>query len=156
MGRSVETVSNSATVVYLHGLLDDADPGEPDLAEMDFEYECENISSMVERRYPSFDPVSGSDRRFLRGHRETIVLLENDHAYVTISEYCGITAVCLVPRPEIEDYNGDDPGYNLAYAWCERIVPGFRKLFEDAYPYSVCTRQATMSNGESVYRHIAS
>lgn len=74
--------------------------------------------------------------------REDHALLQNDHAYVGVSEYCGLVAVWVVPRTDIEHEA-------LAANWCGQIANRFKATWGEY------VKVATFSNGEAVYQKAA-
>lgn len=132
MGRSVSTPSGAAVIVY-------ADVGS---FEEDFEWDdlIENISAELRAKYPTLDEAD----EWLG--REVKAFLENKLAYVTVSEYCGLAAFCLVPK-EVNRY--DEVIEALSNNWVNKIAKGFEKIvgnYADTY-----NKVATFSNGEGVY-----
>jgi hypothetical protein len=128
VGRSVSIPSGAVAVFYT----------EADWAD-EFEYQgfIDDLRGILPAAYPSLDGADG----WL--DREDHIILENGHARVTVSEYCGLVAVALVPktctdRPEI------------AKAWCRQVADGFKQALNRAYPG--LNRVGVMSNGEAVYR----
>lgn len=73
---------------------------------------------------------------------ENKVIMENEHAYIGVSEYCGQASIWLVCKADIHDIEH----YGLAKAWCGKAAHGFSQKFGDL------VRLGTMSNGESVYQ----
>lgn len=53
------------------------------------------------------------------------ILLENDHAQISVAEDCGWTTMSLVPR-------GGCP--ELAEHWCHQIADNFQKLLDKMFP----------------------
>jgi len=79
--------------------------------------------------------------------REDRVLIENNHAYIGVSEYCGLAAVWLKPKDDSVDGTWADTS-GIAQHWCEQISPKFNKLFGQL------RKVGTFSNGEAVYEQI--
>jgi len=144
MGRSVSTASGAVETCFLdfsEDLCDEVCGPE--------NWDCivESIQGVLTERFPS---LSECDRWV---DREDRAILENDHASVVVSEYCGTVALCLVPK---EDDGYGDPTSNLHQHWCGQIGPAFRRTVAKAFPESAMVRIGTFSNGESVYRRIQS
>lgn len=57
--------------------------------------------------------------------RENHVLLENGHARIGVSEYCGLVSLWIVPY--ISDYYPEHKG--LALHWIDQIAPKFHERF---------------------------
>lgn len=126
MARSVSVPYNARTVVYSAIEIEDS---------WEWEDLIENLVDALRARYPSLRGASGWIGR------EDRVILQNDLARVTVSEYCGLVAVCLVP-------NEDNP---LADAWVNRIDAGFRDTAGAALGNElICVGR--FSNGEAIYQ----
>lgn len=135
MGRSVSVPRNAVWTVYLDGSCE-CEPG--DYCDC-FEYLLDDIRQSIKGRYPSFE-----DSDCWLG-REDHGVLENRHGHITVSEYCGLVALCFVPREE--HYNDNAGSYALRQHFGEQIEAGVRKL----YPGHL-RKLGTFSNGESIYQ----
>ena len=122
MGRSVATHHEAAATVYL-GL------DTEETHEFEWQDELDWIYGTIHGHFKSFNRTGRWEGR------ELFAICENDHAFVTVSEYCGLVAVCLVPR-----------GGPLADAWCRLVTSAFEKLFPGRLN---CIGRA--SNGEAFY-----
>lgn len=136
MGRSVATPSNAVATIYL----DISGDVDHDTGEFDWEWFIDDIRDVIKERYGTFE----DEDTWMGGEIRTI--LENGHARIAVSDYCGIVSVSLVP---VEDHEN-----HLAKNWCDRISNGFYSHMADRYPKTALIRQGTMSNGVSVYRPI--
>lgn len=76
--------------------------------------------------------------------REDHALLENRHAYIGVSEYCGVVSVWCVPKRD--DYGNATP---LAERWAGSIGPKVDCLIGAITTRLV--RAGAFSNGEAVY-----
>jgi hypothetical protein len=130
MARSVATPSGTHTVVYLA----------PDLDPDDDSYFLEDIVTLLSEAFPSLGPT----RKAYWLDRECRVYMDNLHARVTISSYCGLYAIALVPVD-------DSP---LALHWCEQVAPRFRTTIHEAYPDAALRRLGSASNGEAFFEPI--
>lgn len=81
MSRSVSTPSGAEAIGYAY--CEDLE---------DFDFYVDYLRSVCMKRYPSLSVCN----RWIG--REDRAVLENRHAYVTVSEYCGLIAVCTVPK----------------------------------------------------------
>ena len=135
MGRSVMTVSNAAAVVYFTD-----DEG---MEEWEWDDLIENVQDTIKGHFPSFQKCE--KWKWLAD--ECRVILVNGHADITISEYCGLVAVCLVPYA---DYDGEH--IELSLAWCNQIAGNWAALLNKAFGGLVKT--GTGSNGEAFYKRI--
>ena len=131
MGRSVSTHRHAVATVYLHLEFEDGD----EFAWSDF---IEDLRDNVLRQFfPSLSPCS----RW--ADREDHVIAENHHCEISVSEYCGIVAVCLAP---IDPYN------NFSVAWCHRASNSFQSKIEKSFSKSVLRSIGRFSNGEQVFK----
>ena len=133
MSRSVSTPSGAAVTAFAALEL----MGDDDSRQDDWDYYIDNLRDRLTARYPS---LSMSDRW---AGREDRVILANYRADITVSEYCGLVAVCLVPH-------GDG---GLAHRWCEQIEPGFRKIVGEVFGGTL-RKIATASNGEAFFEQV--
>lgn len=165
MGRSVSTPTNASWVTYQPVLFQDHDYG----VQYDEEQDCyvfSDGSPVDEESYAvffNFEDViewlqyAGKDRwpSFTECDKwigdEDHAVLENDHAYLGVSEYCGMLSIWLVPKEnEISDnvyYSGKDT-FGLAMNWINQIGPKFADTF------GKYAKVATFSNGEAVYERV--
>lgn len=74
--------------------------------------------------------------------REDRAIMENDFAYIGVSEYCGLASIWLVFKGDVMDIDN----YGLGKAWCGKACHGFSQTFGDL------VKLGKMSNGEGVYR----
>lgn len=113
-----------------------------------WEYEhlfLENVISSLQSRFPSFHDERDCDKW---PEREVRRIAGNGHAIVTVSEYCGLSSLCLVPRDHHDSFGWrDERRRALAESWCWSITESFR----DCIPYPVMIQKGTMSNGVGVY-----
>jgi len=137
MGRGVSVPPGAVATVYLD-VLDIED-------EWQFEDLRKDIQVLIRDHYPSFDDCEQ------RVDREGQAILENDHAYVVLAEYCGCASVSLAPKDD--RYDGRFPA--LAEAWGYQIADRWRRLLQDAFPGQAMVRVGGMSNGTSVYRKVS-
>jgi hypothetical protein len=74
--------------------------------------------------------------------REDHAILENGHAQIGVSEYCGLVAVWIVPA--VSDYFPEHAG--LAHHWISQIEDRFRERFGRLRSLGF------FSNGEQVFQ----
>lgn len=127
MGRSVDTVTNAAEVVFIYQDFEDS------FAWQDF---IEDVKTIILRRYPSFYACDKWDGR------EQKRILENGFARVVVCEYCGLVSVNL---DSIDDNV-------LGKNWCRQIAKGFKNLLDKTFLVNRITPIGHASNGEKVYR----
>jgi len=147
MARSVSTPRNAVVTVYLNQPFDN--PEENFEAFDDFIQDLRQVldGSAGAPGGKGFASFKECDRWL---DREDHAVLENGHAVVTVSEYNGIVAVCLVPKGE------DELGYDygriaLAEAWAHVNSGSFEKLLHGAYENSALRSQGRASNGEQFF-----
>jgi len=106
-----------------------------------------NLSGALRHAFPSLAPPA-RDRWM---GREDHVVLENSLAAVTVSEYCGLVAVCLVPeRRDAYETRDDDP---LSVQWIASAEPRFRKIVAETFGIEL-SHAGTFSNGEGVFQKV--
>lgn len=150
MGRSVSYPSDSVVVCYrdvssfgaVYAEDENGDFDYDDIVDIDefearddFEFFVEDIRESVKSEWPSFYEEDGWI------DREDRILLANGHAYVGVSEYCGLASIWLVPRESEHE--------ELSAAWCASIENKFKKLFGEL------VKVGSFSNGESVYKKVS-
>lgn len=95
----------------------------------------DHIRDVAKHQWPSFclcDEWVG---------REDHAILENEHAYLGVSEYCGLTAVWLVPKRN--SWGETSP---LSLHWLEQIRDPFVSTF------GTLVRVGSFSNGEAIFQ----
>ena len=147
MGRSVSSPCGATTVVYrtLEPTgWEDEDGTHNEPTDLDYQWEFEGIVEDLQRHaaelWPSFEKCD----KWV--DREDHAVLMNSHAYLGVSEYCGMVALWVLPRTEEHDWY---PTANLCEAWCHQIAPKFTKAFA-AY-----RKVAVFSNGEAFFEKVA-
>ena len=154
MGRSVSSPRNATTVCYrdissFGEVYDEKNnlTEEHDDDQSTFDWECfvEGIQEDGKAQWPSFET---SDKWVSSVYKS---ILENNFAYIGVSEYCGVAAVWLLPKTEDllnTGYEADVKMANLASAWCNRVAGNFESLFAEY------RKVATASNGEAFYEKV--
>lgn len=123
MGRSVSTPSEASVVVYA------SFEGDSD----DFNDCGDELQRLAMRKYPSLSRAN----RWIG--RENHVVLENKHCSITVSEYCGLAAVAIVPGS----------GYGaLSENWCDKV--DLRPLADCFGPRLIS--MGRFSNGEQIFQ----
>ena len=120
MGRSVSYANNSLAIAYRE-FDGDCDSFQWEVVEDTQEYGKSLWPSMS-----NCDKWIGS---------EDHAILENRHAYIGVSAYCGVVSIWLVPKED----------NNLARQWCESIKGKFLKSF------GTLNKVGSFSNGEAVF-----
>ncbi len=133
MSRSVSTPSGAVAIAYK-----DASYIEH---EFDWDFFKENIVCQLQTAFPSLNDADGWIGR------EDHIVLDNGHCQITISEYCGLVAVSLVPLEA--EYDSEAGLDNLHLHWCGQISNKFTSLLGEF------NKIGTFSNGEAVFEAIA-
>lgn len=123
MARSVSTPTGAVQVAY-------ADAS--DIYSEDWDDTVSDLRWAARNRYPSLrncDEWIG---------REDRAILANDLAFITVSEYGSLVAICAVPKNESKK----------ATAWCEKVDLNCLAC----YFGPVLVSQGRFSNGEQVFR----
>ena len=141
MGRSVSYPSNTAAVCFrdvssFGYMIDDegntTDEYDQCQGQDDWEWFVDSIKEDAMNKWASMSECN----KWV--DREDRAILENNFAYIGVSEYCGLASVWLLPKDEA-----------LAANWCKRIAKNFEKMFGEY------VKVASMSNGEGVYQKVA-
>jgi len=138
MGRSVSYANGSVIKEYV------------DTSYIDDEFMYAEFKDELKRtlmsRYKSLSPCESN--KWLGD--EDLALLENDHVYIGISEYCGLTCVWVTPKSEFDYWAEETEG--LALNWIAQIEKGFNKLISENF--SALKRVGGFSDGTSVYERV--
>ena len=138
MGRSVSTPSGAVAIAYRDvSYMEDGDTWE-------WENFQEHIIDDLKNAFPSLSEADGWIGR------EDHIILENGHCQVTISEYCGLAAISLVPETHDCYYSEDIAKQNLADHWCHQVSDKFVELLSEL------NKVGTFSNGEAIFERRAS
>jgi len=126
MGRSVYVPSETEVVVYT------SFEGE------DYDWD-DSINYLVEQLEEAF-PSVGADQGWIG--REGRVVASSRLVRITVSEYCGCVAVCIVPEGAYEA---------LARRWANQVEREFKGIVANAFGQTY-VKVGTFSNGEAVYQ----
>lgn len=131
MSRTVSTPNGAVAIAYRDvSYIED---------EFDWDMFQEDIIAQLQSAFPS---LAEADSWI---GREDHVVLENGHCKITISEYCGLAAISLVPETH-DCYPAED---NLADHWCAQISIRFIDMLSEL------RHVATASNGEAFFERRA-
>lgn len=134
MGRSVSYASGSVAVAYrTHDCEED----------FDFQWYIEDLQESGRAAFPSMQACD------VWIDREDRAILENNLAYIGISEYCGLVSVWLLPKEFTGGYDDDARNANLAAAWCAKVKPKFMAMFGEL------RKVGQFSNGEVLFERRA-
>lgn len=141
MGRSVSYASGSTAIAYQMPELtytDDEGNIIYDIPDLWDDYK-EDIRFQIKTIFPSMklcDTWLG---------REDLAIMENSHAFIGVSEYCGMVSIWLKPKFHY-DYSDSTRHNNAASFWCNQVKQKFLSTF------SQYVKVGTMSNGAALYR----
>lgn len=133
MSRSVSQHKNAVATVFLHIELDEDDN------HYQFQEFIENVHDVLKEKYPS---LTDCDRW---SGREDHLVLENAHVEVSVSEYCGLVAICLAPL---------DPDNAFHRAVAGRMAKSFDKLLTRTFKGSALKSIGHASNGEQFFTKV--
>jgi len=82
---------------------------------------------------------------------EDHAILENGHAYIGVSEYCGTVCLWCVPKDQ-DGYRPDTT--SIREHWCAQVEGTVRKILLKAFPDSLMESLGHASNGEQFFRPV--
>ena len=113
-----------------------------DMTQEEFDNWLEDIIYRLQKKYPSIEPT---EPRTYGNYRETIIIAENGLVYITVSEYCGICAISVVPKYEENGWDIEETRMsNLSYSFGHLVG-------QTLYEMSELIRKGAFSNGEAIY-----
>lgn len=130
MSRSVSRPNNTLIVCYQHYDSDSYDEC--------WEFFIEDMRISLQDMFPKLESCD----KWL--DREDHAIMENDVAYVGVSEYMGLVAIWVAPK---NDRNTGEENA-LAYGWASSIYKRFTERFGEL------EHIGTFSNGEAVFRRM--
>lgn len=133
MSRSVSTHPNAVATVFLT----------PEIEEGGWDDFLDDLRTNIFAHY--WPSLRDCDR--WEG-RENHVIANNAHCEVSVSEYCGLVAICLAP------YDGDYRTEVFNRGWTESFAPHFVLKLENAYASCVLRSQGHASNGEQFFTRV--
>lgn len=111
----------------------------------DSQYEWEDLVAWIQETVMEMFPSMWADDDWI--DRELHVIAKNEHSLVTVSEYCGMVAICLGPNFDRESFWYDDRDVApLGRTWRKQVAPKFTETFSEL------TKLGTFSDGTSVYK----
>lgn len=158
MGRSVSVPHNAEIVCYRYlepePFVEDLEEGDDieahEPTELDYQWAFESMLEDLQEYAPTLWPSLVKCDKWL--DREDHAVLENDHCYIGISEYCSMVAIWVVPKAdeyEASWYADEARKASLSRRWVSQIEKRFRETWGDL------RKVATFSNGEAVYEKVA-
>lgn len=134
MARSVSTPGDAVYVAYQAFECED-----DDFASDDFSDGIDNLRYALKAAFPST-----YDADWWSG-RENHIVAENDFAAFGVSEYCGLVAIWVVPKPQDGATNG------LRNRWLSSIQQKFRTAVAGCFGVDLL-RTGVASNGEAFFQ----
>lgn len=141
MGRSVATHPHAVGTIYF-SLFDviGEEITDPVLGPEALQELVEGLRAVIRERYPSFVKCDQSAGRELRA------ILENEHGFIVVSDYCELLSLSVVPdEHERNDY------VNLSRRWCQSIFPKLRDHLNRRFNGGMLRKVATASNGGALF-----
>ena len=148
MGRSVNYHSRAArsAVFYMNFILPPEAEEDDGLRQLEWRDLMEDLKQQIQEQFPSF---SEPWKKRYNG-REVMIILENKHAEIGVSNYEDIISVSLATKDEYEN----DRMEALAKQWIAQVESSFHKKLEKSYSHSALNRSGNFSNGEAVFNKI--
>ena len=137
MGRSVDYLSRAIHVVYISNATDTDESVDEYIAQENWQWFKEALVEQLQEVCPSLDTCKRWEGT------ETQIILENDHAEVGLSDYCGLVSV------SIRVHEGYYTKENLARHWINQVWPKIITALDKRY--TTLRKLGTFSNGEGVY-----
>ena len=135
MGRSVDYLNNNVGVTYID-ISEEVENG------FDWSDWLEDLTYLIKGQAKSlYKPI----KDIWQG-RETQIILENDHVYIGVSEYCELVSVSMAVRDD-----SHVPG--LSEHWAEKMWPKIEKAIVEAYAGNSLRKIGSFSNGEGVFEY---
>lgn len=132
MGRSVSVARGSLVVMYAH-----VDFSEDD----DYSWLWEDIKgNLTYELRGKYSTLHLCDKWL---GREDHAILENKHAYIGISEYCGIVSIWVTPKNESATSRN----------WCLSTEKNLGKIVSEVFSVRL-KKVGTFSNGEAVFERV--
>jgi hypothetical protein len=148
MSRSVDYPSE-AEAVFFFPAWESEDPMDEWESQEMYDAMVDNIQYSFRKRYPSLEKADSWIGR------ESRVFLENKLVQITISEYCGLCSIALVPQTETESSwcAFESQFENIARAWVNQNRSGFEKALSETV--TIYRKIGTFSNGECMYEKVS-
>lgn len=108
------------------------------------------IQDRLKELWPSLEPTDRGTGYWNSYNDEQIVIAENAHTEISISEYCGAVAISLAPRSDIDFYYADEEArsLNTGKRWRAQIADKFLSEF------GAMVKIANFSDGTSTYQKV--
>ena len=145
MGRSVSYPSGAIVAyVALEGIKDEESGEVREYDSEDFSFAVEDMQEYLPSLYPSLKACDNWVGR------EDQALLENDHCYVGVSEYCGLVAAWVLPK-EDDSYSSDHYMTGLSANWCKQVGDKLAKAVAGCFGGSQLVSVGRFSHGEQIF-----
>lgn len=137
MGRSVNYITNALGIAYINYQCD-----EDDVHGEDWDFFKEGLIENLKELCPSLCEL----RAKVWDDREVLVIAENSHCQIGLSEYCGLVSVSIRVH---DDYRTKE---SLAENWINQVWPKISAMI--AKNYQALSKLGSFSNGEGVFQEI--
>ena len=148
MGRSVDYLTNAEYVIYFSAnYLNGYDEnGEYDefIAQFNWNDFMNNLKYEITKKLKSYYECERWDGR------ETKIFLENNHAEIGISEYCGLYSLSIRPKENLGYYSYEKDTFGIAKYHCKQIEKTLIKCLQNC-GVELLNRIGTFSNGCGVF-----
>lgn len=138
MGRSVSYLNNSLHEVYI-------DVSDFDDSGFDWDDWVSNIKYTLQSKFKSLRECKNE-----WDGRETMIILDNSHCQIGVSEYCGLASVSIRINDSIGNYYGDKNTTGLAEKWINQVWDKMEKIIQDCSG-KIYVKSGSFSNGEGVF-----
>lgn len=145
MSRGVSFATGSVWKFYLYPERDGETGESFGTMQEDWEDFVEGLRWQLESKFKS---LTRCDKWL---DREDHAILENDHANIGISEYCGTVCLWCVPK-QWDGYRPDNQ--QIHDWWCCQVEGTVGKLLAKAYPDILMESLGCASNGEQFFRPV--
>lgn len=135
MARSVYVPCDSSWVFYLYPNRLGEDSNTFGEMEEDWDDFIENLQYIFQNKFKS---LSKCDRWI---QHEGHIILENTHADIGISDFCGCVSVWCISHD----------GENLSENWCVEIKKSVSKMLLKMFPNEMMVSLGRCSNGEQIF-----
>lgn len=147
MSRGVSCASGAVWRFYLYPQRDGKTSSDFGQMQQDWEDWLDNLKEVLTCKFKSLRQCD----RWL--DREGHAILENGHAYIGVSEYCGMVCLWCVPKGNANiGWGREHEQAGLHVSWCCQVEDEVGKLLAKQYPDEVMVSMGHASNGEQFFR----
>lgn len=139
MGRSVNYLSHASFTTYINHEVDEDESVDYFIARENWQWFKEGLTELLQEICPSLDECKRWEGN------EVHIFLENNHAELGLSEYCGLVSLSI--RVHESGYNTKT---GLAFVWINQVWPKILTALDKRY--KTFNKLGSFSNGEGVYQ----